>query len=152
MSSKQQLPFRFSIRTLLLLILVAAASITFGLWYIEWSNSRPIEIAVAEFNEKYLEEHPTLDEVMPFLTTPEVLGYLSSNEKEIAQAPSWVANTCRRIVKTERFPNTAQFNVHTWSSGGGESKEGGWRIGIEIIDQNRRHRVNLKVIRKDYSK
>ena len=105
--------FRFSLRTILLFVMLAAIFIPVCQWLHNIINSRPIELAIEEFENLQYEHYENLTP----LTSGEVLDYLESDAEMIQQSPARAKRIFSQIVNTKRIPNTVKFDMVTYRSG-----------------------------------
>lgn len=138
--------FRFSLRALLLFVLLTAVAVVSTQWYLRIRNSRPIYVAVESFNNQHMERYDqVVGDGRPPLTPEQVIAYLNSDEEIITQAPPRVAAFFRRIVRTKRIPNSVEFDFIPLTT---SNKPGvaAWLVGMEIMDENARYRINIRKI------
>jgi len=104
---------KFSLRLILVSVTLLAISIPASQWIYTMVTSRPIELAIEEFeNRRYVE----YEKLAP-LTSREITDYLESNDAMIQQSPARVKSVFRQIANTKRLPNMAQFDLVTYRSG-----------------------------------
>ena len=146
-SSQERRPwFRFSILALLLLAVLVAVSVVGTQRYLEFRDSRPLETAIKQFSTvnraRYNER---VGDGNDPLTPEQVIAFLESNDTIVTGAPARYREVFRRIIKTRRVPNNADFDFIGWRSGPG------WLIGLEISEEGGGYRMNIRKILEDES-
>ena len=138
--------FSFSLRGLLVAVLISAIGIFATQYYFVIANSKPIDIAVDLFNKKELEQYNhVVGDGKPPLTSAQIIERLNSDEEIIKAAPPQVAAILRQILKTRRIPNDIRFELNgLWSSN--SSSPEAWIVTMEIMRKDARYGINIREI------
>ena len=141
----RNIPIRFSVRSLLLLVLVSSISIVATQRYLATRNSMPMAFVLKKFNNQHHDQYKQISgNTQPALTSEFLIEYLKSEEDSITQAPPRAIEIFREIVRTNRIPNTVHFYFLPATTVGVGDAVYSWVIGMEIEEKDLIYNVILK--------